>query len=109
MSLAAKRRFLTEFWKRRDPTAGTAENERREQFYQAIAYADANYKEPGKRAADGWRTDRGRIYAKNGTPDDVLRAAQGSLRRRRTRSGSTPGARRATTSLPTGPGSGPFS
>jgi hypothetical protein len=44
----------------------------REQFYQAIAYADAHYKEPGKRAADGWRTDRGRVYAKNGTPDDVF-------------------------------------
>ena len=72
MSLAVKRRFLTEFWKKRDPTPGTPRNERREQFYQAIAYADANYKEPGKRAADGWRTDRGRVYAKNGTPDDML-------------------------------------
>jgi hypothetical protein len=32
MSLAVKRRFLTEFWKRRDPTPGTPRNERREQF-----------------------------------------------------------------------------
>jgi GWxTD domain-containing protein len=72
MSLGVKRRFLTEFWTRRDPTPGTPRNERREQFYQAIAYADANYKEPGKKAADGWRTDRGRVYAKNGTPDDML-------------------------------------
>jgi len=72
MSPGAKRRFLTEFWKRRDPTPGTPRNERREQFYQAIAYADANYREPGKKAPDGWRTDRGRVYAKNGTPDDVL-------------------------------------
>jgi GWxTD domain-containing protein len=73
MSPGAKRRFLTEFWKRRDPTPGTPRNERREQFYQAIAFADANYKEPGKKSADGWRTDRGRVYAKNGTPDDMLR------------------------------------
>lgn len=72
MSLGVKRRFLTEFWKRRDPTPGTPRNEVREQFYQAIAFADANYKEPGKNAADGWRTDRGRVYAKNGTPDDRL-------------------------------------
>jgi GWxTD domain-containing protein len=72
MSLGVKRRFLTEFWKRRDPTKGTPRNERREQFYQAIAFADANYKEKGKNAADGWRTDRGRIYAKNGTPDEML-------------------------------------
>ncbi len=72
MSLGAKRRFLAEFWKRRDPTTGTPRNEQREQFYQSIAYADAKYKEPGRKAADGWRTDRGRVYAKNGTPDDML-------------------------------------
>jgi GWxTD domain-containing protein len=72
MSPGVKRRFLTEFWKRRDPTPDTPRNERREQFYQAIAYADKNYREPGRKAPDGWRTDRGRIYAKNGTPDDVL-------------------------------------
>jgi GWxTD domain-containing protein len=73
MTPGVKRRFLAEFWKRRDPSPGTPRNEMREQFYQAIAYADATYREPGKRAPDGWRTDRGRIYAKNGTPDDVLR------------------------------------
>jgi GWxTD domain-containing protein len=72
MSPGAKRRFLAEFWKRRDPSPGTPRNERREQFYQAIAYADAHYREPGKNAPDGWRTDRGRVYAKNGTPDDIL-------------------------------------
>jgi GWxTD domain-containing protein len=73
MSSAAKRRLLTEFWQRRDPTPGTARNERREQFYQAIAYANANYREAGRNTPDGWRTDRGRVYAKNGKPDDVLR------------------------------------
>lgn len=72
MSPAVKRRFLAEFWKRRDPTPDTPRNERREQFYQAIAYADQNYRERGRNTPDGWRTDRGRIYAKNGTPDDVL-------------------------------------
>src|SRR5687767_9050077 len=44
MSPAAKRRLLTEFWQRRDPTPGTPRNERREQFYEAIAYANANYR-----------------------------------------------------------------
>jgi GWxTD domain-containing protein len=72
MSPAAKRRLLTEFWNKRDPTPGTPRNERREQFYQAIAYANATYQEPGRKAPDGWRTDRGRIYARNGTPDEVL-------------------------------------
>jgi GWxTD domain-containing protein len=72
MSPGVKRRFLTQFWKRRDPTPDTPRNERREQFYQAIAYADKTYREPGRKAPDGWRTDRGRIYAKNGTPNEVL-------------------------------------
>jgi GWxTD domain-containing protein len=76
MSLAAKRRFLTAFWTRRDPTPGTARNERREGFYEAIAFADRTYKEGGRKAVPGWRSDRGRVYAKYGAPDDVLRRQQ---------------------------------
>jgi GWxTD domain-containing protein len=72
MSVVAKRRLLTQFWKRRDPTPGTPRNERREQFYRAIEYANAHYRAAGRGAPEGWRTDRGRVYAKNGTPDDVL-------------------------------------
>jgi GWxTD domain-containing protein len=73
MSLEAKRRFLTNFWQKRDPTPGTAKNERREAFYEAIAYANREYKEGGRRSVAGWRSDRGRIFARYGAPDDVLR------------------------------------
>ncbi|MGH7509476.1 MAG: GWxTD domain-containing protein [Gemmatimonadales bacterium] len=76
LSLQAKRRFLTEFWKRRDPTAATPKNERREEFYRGIAYANRAYREGGRNAVAGWRSDRGRIYARNGRPDDVLRRQQ---------------------------------
>lgn len=79
LSLQAKRRFLTEFWTERDPSPRTPQNEVREAFYGAIAYADANFRERGGLSAPGWKTDRGRIYARNGQPDDVLRRqAQGS-------------------------------
>ena len=81
LSLKAKRRFLAEFWQRRDPTRGTDQNEVREQFYAVIAYANQHYTEPGRRGREGWRTDRGRIFAKNGTPEDSLS---------RTRSGKAP-------------------
>jgi GWxTD domain-containing protein len=81
LSLQAKRRFLAEFWQRRDPTTGTDKNEAREQFYAAIAYANQYYTEPGRRGREGWRTDRGRIFAKHGTPEDSLS---------RTRSGKAP-------------------
>jgi GWxTD domain-containing protein len=76
LSVEAKRRFLSGFWKQRDPTPGTGKNERRESFYNAIEYANTTFKEGGRNAVSGWRSDRGRIYAKNGTPDDVLRRQQ---------------------------------
>jgi GWxTD domain-containing protein len=76
LSIEAKRRFLTSFWKQRDPTPGTDRNERRESFYAAIDYANKTYKEGGRNAVSGWRSDRGRIYARNGAPDEVLRRQQ---------------------------------
>jgi GWxTD domain-containing protein len=76
LSLDAKRRFLTTFWQKRDPTPRTARNERREAFYEAVAYANQEYKEGGRNARAGWRSDRGRIFAKFGAPDDVYRQQQ---------------------------------
>lgn len=73
LSQEAKRRFLINFWQRRDPTPGTARNERREVFYEAIAYANREYKEGGRKAVAGWRSDRGRVFARYGAPDDVFR------------------------------------
>jgi len=69
----AKRKFLTDFWGRRDPTPGTPRNEVREQFYAGIEFANRNYSE---RRVPGWKTDRGRIYAKYGAPDDMLQRYQ---------------------------------
>ena len=37
LSLRAKRRFMTDFWKRRDPTPDTPVNETRQRFYDAVA------------------------------------------------------------------------
>jgi GWxTD domain-containing protein len=76
LSLAAKRKFLADFWARRDPSPSTPQNESREQFYNAIAYANKNYREGGRASIPGWKTDRGRVYAKNGVPDEVLRRSQ---------------------------------
>lgn len=76
LSVNAKRRFLTQFWAARDPTPGTPRNERREGFYQAIEYANRTYREGGRNAVAGWRSDRGRIYARNGAPEEVYRRQQ---------------------------------
>ena len=76
LSLRAKRRFMTDFWKRRDPTPETPVNETRQLFYDAVAYADKTFGEKGRAAVPGWKTDRGRIYVKNGSPDEQLDRVQ---------------------------------
>jgi GWxTD domain-containing protein len=76
LSVAAKQRFLTDFWKKRDPTPATPQNEEREQFYSAIAYVNRTFREGGRNTTEGWRTDRGKIYAKNGAPDEIFRRHQ---------------------------------
>ncbi len=74
LSLAAKRSFLTRFWQQRDPSPGTPRNEARDAFYQQIETANREYGEKNSRGGGrpGWRTDRGRIRIKYGTPSDVL-------------------------------------
>ena len=78
LSVDAKRRWLTEFWVQRDLSPGVARNETRENFYEAVAYANQQFKVGGRRTTPGWRTDRGRIYAKHGPYDAFLdRVSQG--------------------------------
>ncbi|HVP43286.1 MAG TPA: GWxTD domain-containing protein [Terriglobales bacterium] len=60
--------FIEQFWLRRDPTPDTVENEYKEEHYRRIAYANERYTE----GAQGWRTDRGRIYIVYGKPNTVV-------------------------------------
>lgn len=70
-TLLAKRQFLTEFWQKQDiDSAGR--NERREQFYGMLSYADSAFRERGSNTQSGWKTDRGRVYVQRGAPDEVL-------------------------------------
>lgn len=59
---------IEDFWKERDPTLGTAENEFREEFYRRITTANRNFRFMRR---PGWRTDRGRIYIQYGEPDQL--------------------------------------
>lgn len=77
-SIGAKRQFLINFWRKRDPDPATPRNEVREDFYGKIAYADSTFRERGARSQSGWKTDRGRIYTRIGAPDEILdRVRQG--------------------------------
>lgn len=61
-------RFMS-FWKRRDPTPATERNERMEEYYYRISFANRRYGTP----RDGWKTDRGYVVVSFGEPDFVER------------------------------------
>jgi GWxTD domain-containing protein len=63
-----RKRFIEQFWLRRDPTPTTPENEYREEHYRRIAYANERFEEP---QTPGWKTDRGSVYIKFGPPDEL--------------------------------------
>ncbi len=65
-----KRKFLYEFWKRRDDNPATPQNEYKIEYINRVLQADASFKEQGR---EGWKTDRGRIYVIYGKPDDIER------------------------------------
>jgi len=53
------------FWKKRDPSAGTAYNELMAEYFRRVDFTFVNF--PTSRDP-GWRTDRGRIYLLYGEP-----------------------------------------
>lgn len=63
-----KRKFLFNFWKRRDPNLLTPRNEARDDYFKRIKEANKLYKQS---FTDGWKSDRGRIYVIYGAPTDV--------------------------------------
>ncbi len=58
----------TAFWKDRDPTPETKENESLQVFYARVRYADAHFSTPHRL---GWKSDRGGVFLKQGRPDEV--------------------------------------
>jgi GWxTD domain-containing protein len=65
--------FIESFWKRRDPTPETPENEFRDQYAARFGYANAQF----RAGRPGWKTDRGRIYILLGPPNYVDRNPAG--------------------------------
>jgi GWxTD domain-containing protein len=63
-----QQRFL-EFWKKRDPNPNTPRNEKMEEYYARVEYANRTF----RHYIDGWRTDMGMVYVMFGPPNDVSR------------------------------------
>jgi len=65
--------FIEEFWRQRDPTPGTPENEFRAEHYRRIDYVNKRF--GAGSAVRGWKTDRGRTLIILGPPLNVERFA----------------------------------
>lgn len=58
-----------EFWKSKDPTPSTEENEVMEEYYRRVDFVNATF----GTFIEGWRTDRGMVYIILGAPNDIER------------------------------------
>jgi GWxTD domain-containing protein len=68
LSAAGKQNFVLGFWKSKDPTPGTPENEFMMEHFRRLAYCE-------KKFAGGLNSDMARIYVKYGAPMEVSREA----------------------------------
>jgi GWxTD domain-containing protein len=64
-----KQAKFIEFWKKRDPNPNTPRNERMEEYYSRVEYANKHF----KHYIEGWRTDMGMVFIIFGPPNDVSR------------------------------------
>ena len=70
LSTEGKRRFLVQFWRRRDPTPNTPQNEFKHEYIRRLLMAKVQFS-VGR--TEGWQTDRGRILLTYGPPDFIDR------------------------------------
>jgi GWxTD domain-containing protein len=61
--------FIETFWKQRDPTPGTPQNENKQEHTRRFVHANQRYGRNTPR--EGWMTDMGRIYILLGEPTSV--------------------------------------
>ena len=72
LSLQGKRRFVLEFWKRRDPDPSTATNEFFQEHARRFNLANDQFSRSLDAPDDGWNTDRGRTFILYGAPDEII-------------------------------------
>ncbi len=61
-------RFM-EFWKSKDPTPETEENELMDEYYSRVEYANEHF----ATYQEGWKTDMGMVFIILGPPNNVER------------------------------------
>lgn len=67
-SLEARRKFLFEFWKYRNPNPGLGRNDVKMEYMNRVRYVNDHF---GRGFRQGWQTDRGRVYVVYGPYDEI--------------------------------------
>lgn len=65
-----KRKFLQDFWTRREEGSDGRPPVRRSDFLRSVSLSNERFSYLGK---EGWRTDRGRVFIQYGNPDEIER------------------------------------
>ncbi len=68
--VAAKRKFMFDFWRMRDEDPTTAINEKKDEYMRWVEYSNINFKAMSRK---GYKSDRGRVYCMYGPPDEIQR------------------------------------
>jgi len=68
--VAERKEAWNEFWKSKDPTPGTPQNELKKEYYRRIRFTNANYSSFGR---NGWKNDMGAVYIIYGPPSEIER------------------------------------
>lgn len=61
---------LEDFWKTKDPSPETTENEWKQEYYRRIRFANLRFTTA---FMSGWRSDYGTVYVRYGEPDEIER------------------------------------
>lgn len=64
-----KKELFIEFWKKRDPSPNTAENELMNEYYKRVQYSIEHF----SGFMEGWKTDMGMVFILFGPPNDIER------------------------------------
>ena len=68
-TLEEKQRLFQEFWRKRSSTPGSQRNEKMEEYYSRVQYANEHF----SHFTEGWRTDMGMTFILLGAPGTVDR------------------------------------
>jgi GWxTD domain-containing protein len=64
-----RQKSFVEFWKKKDPNPNTPRNEKMEEYYAKVEYANKHF----SHYVEGWRTDMGMVFIIFGAPNSVDR------------------------------------